>query len=146
MALRNFKLKLHIFLDIFELRNERRRKKFRKNCFDNVVSDLQKNCFMCPPNYFGKKCTLIFIFFFFTLLTFLINDFFFTNIWIIPQIWEHIFKQFYLNFFFLLKSQNCLETCLNCVWNCVMPLFTPLEVQFSIISFFKNVLLPHLKC
>ena len=57
-------------------------------------------------------------------------------------------KQFFLNnyFCFLCKAQKFLKTCVDGVWNCVTPLFTPLEVQFSKNIFFKNTLLPHLKC
>ena len=79
----------------------------------------------------------------------LICTFFKVTLWttsaIWPQIWDHISKRFYLNYCFF-KAQNCLETCVNCVWNCVTPLFTPIEVQFSNIIFFKNALLPLLKC
>jgi hypothetical protein len=49
-------------------------------------------------------------------------------------------------FYFLFKAQYCLETYIYCVWNCVTPLYTPHQVQFTKIIFFKNVLLPHLKC
>ena len=50
----------------------------------------------------------------------------------------------FLNYFFcfLLKAQNCIKTCVNCV----TPLFTPLEIHFSKIIFFKNYFFPHLKC
>ena len=30
------------------------KKKFKENCFENVISDLKENP-MCPPNYFKKS-------------------------------------------------------------------------------------------
>ena len=65
-----------------------------------------------------------------------------------PQIWDHISKTVFpkLFFCFLLKAKNRLETCVNSVWNCTTSLFTPLEVQFLKVIFFKNANLPHLKC
>ena len=51
---------------------------------------------------------------------------------------QNSFSQHFICFLF--KAQNCLEIFVNCAWNCEMPLFTPLEVQFSKIIFFKNVL------
>ena len=45
------------------------------------------------------------------------------------SVWEHVCL------FRLPDSEK--ESCRNCLWNCVMPLFTPLEVQFSKIFVLK---------
>ena len=57
-----------------------------------------------------------------------------TNIAILPEIWDHIFKTVFPKLFFvcfLFKAQNCLEICVNCAGKCVMPLFTTLRSNFQ---------------
>ena len=54
-----------------------------------------------------------------------------TNIAILPQTWDHISKTVFLTFFFYIKAQNCLETCVKCTWNCLTPLFTPQKLFFQ---------------
>ena len=44
-----------MFLDILEFIVENKKQLFRKNCFENVVSDLKEEWLMCPQNYFYKK-------------------------------------------------------------------------------------------
>ena len=98
VVLRNFTRNLCMFLDIFEQGIERRRKRFRTN-------DLWKNSCMCPHNCFEKKCAHKFFFKFYVLLLFctFFKMIFFSNIWIIPQIFV---KQVYLNNFFLFSVQS----------------------------------------
>ena len=149
MALRNFTRHLHMFLEIFELCKEN-----KKNCLGKTVLKMWSQICEKMPYYvqqiaLKKKCAFKFLrfmcFYFFALFFKLISC---TNTAILPKNWDNIFKTVFPSFLFcfLWKAQKCLETCVNCVWNCVTPLFTPLEVQFSTNIFFKNVLLPHLKC
>ena len=51
LALCNLWLQIQMFLDILEFRIENK-KKFRENCFENLVSDLLKKTFMCQQNCF----------------------------------------------------------------------------------------------
>ena len=44
-----------MFLGILEFLVENKKKLFRENCFENVVSDLKEKWPMCPKNYFKKK-------------------------------------------------------------------------------------------
>ena len=45
-----------MFVDSVELWIENNKKKFRENCFENVVSDLEKNGLIGLKKYFKKKC------------------------------------------------------------------------------------------
>ena len=47
-ASRNLQCNLHLFLDNIEPRTENKKLKFRKNCFENVVSDWATNYLICP--------------------------------------------------------------------------------------------------
>ena len=44
-----------MFLDILEFRVENKKKLFRENCFENVVSDCKKNSLCVNKTTFRKK-------------------------------------------------------------------------------------------
>ena len=98
--------------------NRKQKKLFKENCFENMVSVLSKTNPMCPSNYFEKKvCSQVFKFFGFLLFcTFFSRSFYGLTQESYHQSETILSKQFSLNnfFCFLLKAENCLETCVNC--------------------------------
>ena len=133
---------LHMFLDILEF-TVKNKKIFRENCFDNVVSHLWKELFVCTQNYFKKKVQILR-----KIKT--KNHESVHNLWRILQtkivllvnFWDQIAKQFSLNnylFCFLFYTPKCLETCVNCVKKCIMAKIYPmkfqiLETKFSYVT------------
>ena len=81
-----------------------------------------------------KKCA-------FKLLRFMCFSFFcnFCKNWFYLKCEPHLENGFSGTLFcYFGKAPKCIKTGLNCIWNCVTPLFTSLEVQFSIIFFLQK--------
>ena len=127
----------------------RTQKKSRENCFENVVSDFEPNCLICLAKYFEKKGDFKFLrFICFYFFAFFFKVTLWTNIAFLSQIWNNIYKTAFLKLFFLFAIQSSkLSRNMHKVRVKLRNApICPLEVQFSKILFFKNILLSHLKC
>ena len=143
-GLLTFTLNLRMFLDIFELTIERR-KKNGKELFWYCGLMFVYEGLIGPTNGFKKSAFSsfqnLFVLFFSLLFLKLISC---TIKAILPKLRDHISNTAFSELFFLLlcKAKKCLEKCVNGVWNFVTPLFTPLRSNFN--SFWR--IPPHLKC
>jgi len=50
LALTHFVTHLRMFLDVLEFRVENKKKLFRENCFENLVSEINQKKSFCPQN------------------------------------------------------------------------------------------------
>ena len=115
--------------------NRKQKKLLRKNCFENMVSDMWQKLLHLSIKWLWKKSVFFFKVVLLTnLAIFQKQTFFVKSFYGQMQLFFHksetIFsKQFSLsNFFsFLFEAQECLEIYVNCVWNVRNAIFFPHE-------------------
>ena len=116
-----------------------KQKILRENCFEIVVSEVNKKWFKSPQNYFQKKVQKL-IKKKKAMKTFKIFGGFWGQNYFFWQISETIFSEQFsqkIFFCFLLQTPKRLETCVKCITKCVTPKIYPMKVRILQIIFFK---------